>query len=329
MNMTFGSKSTTACQMYADMSVRTSTISVELLRAAGYSRLANEHRIQLYWLESDNCDAKRRRFAEPSGGHMRIPTRIAAIAGLVALATAGIAHADTTVRVSGNTAAAENSPGWMFNRDSTAPFEFSLDAASAGLGSLHVLPISSTPASSKFVAELFLGTTVADTGIMSFDFKLGTGVATSRASQFYWNVYANFATSSPTKFYDCRFDLVANTGSNTSFSTVVFDPSLPVTNVAQRSTSPLTCPATLAGMGPAAIVRAAAINVGDSSAGDAGVSGYLDRVVVNVGGSATTYDFELPLQVKGQCKSGGWAAFGFANQGDCVSFLQASTHAGK
>ena len=269
---------------------------------------------------------------------MRTPIRIAAIAALVVSAAAGIAHADTTVRVSGNTAAAENMPGWMFNRDpgTATPFEFNLAAASVGFGSLYVLPIANdaNPGivshdgnKDKFIGELFLGTTVARTGTMSFDFKLGAGVDVSKASQFYWNVYANYATSSATKFYDCRYSVTAASGSAAMFTTVVFDPAVaaPVTT----RTGSAICPEKLAEMGPNAVVRAAVINVGDTSASDAGVGGYLDRVVVNVDGSATTYDFDVPLQVKDQCKSGGWEAFGFANQGDCVSSLQAATNAGK
>ncbi|MEO2108252.1 MAG: hypothetical protein ABGZ36_21760, partial [Actinomycetota bacterium] len=71
--------------------------------------------------------------------------------------------ATTTVEVFGDTASAENDPGWMFNRDpSTAtPYEFTLDEASIGAGSVYIEPIG-TNASDKFIAELFVLKPIAD-----------------------------------------------------------------------------------------------------------------------------------------------------------------------
>ena len=83
---------------------------------------------------------------------------------------AAFAIGTNTVTVRGNTAAGENQPGWMFNRDvSTAtPFEFKPGNASIGSGGLYVSPIandftgtcsSSTPAPmpgcDKFIGEYF------------------------------------------------------------------------------------------------------------------------------------------------------------------------------
>lgn len=253
----------------------------------------------------------------------RTATMALAIA-LTLLTTAALAA--TTVRVAGDTAAAENDPGWMFNRDaSTAtPFTFDVGAASLGDGALHVLPIGATPAD-KMIAELFTGGAlqVADLDSLTYDFLIGPGGTAADANEFYLNVYANFGSSDPLKFYDCRYDVVPTTGSTAAFTTVTFDPtaSYPVTT---RGSSPFTCPASPAGMdaldGPA-VIRAFAMNVGDTSAGDVGLDGFLDAVVVTVDGDATTYDFEPDPDDKDDCKGGGWEAYGFRNQGQCIRFV--------
>ena len=76
-------------------------------------------------------------------------------------------------------------------------------------------------------------------------------------------------------------------------------------------------------------VRAIALNIGDTSASDTGLAGYLDNVQVATGSGTTTYDFDVNAGTKDDCKSGGWALYGFANQGGCVSWVQANPHAGK
>jgi hypothetical protein len=185
----------------------------------------------------------------------------------------------------------------MFNRDTSTdtPFEFNTDAASIGTGSLYVLPIGTTSAD-KFIAENFLNTAIADVNSISYDFMIGSTSASTTEEQFYMNVYANFGTSTDTKFYDCRYDVVPTTGSTTEFTTVTFDPTLayPVT---QSGTSPFTCPSIPADMdivdtSSSSTIRAIALNVGDTSATDAGLSGYLDNVVTDLAAEVTTYDFE-------------------------------------
>ena len=70
-------------------------------------------------------------------------------------------------------------------------------------------------------------------------------------------------------------------------------------------------------------IRAIAINVGDTSASDLGVNGYLDKVVVNLTGGSTTFNFDPSMD---SCKNGGWQTqtrpdgSTFKNQGDCVSY---------
>jgi hypothetical protein len=205
---------------------------------------------------------------------------------------AATAVTSSTVVVNSNTAP------WYFNADpaNTTPYTFNTAASSIGSGSLYVLPIGTTPAD-KFTADNIINTPVANINSLSYDFKIGATGNPSQANQFYMNVYANFGVSSPTKYYDCRYDVVATTGSTGSFTTVTFDPSQAylVTTRGGSSASPFTCPAKPADMNilsPGSVVRGFTINVGDTSASDAGVSGYLDRVVVSTVSNTTTYNFE-------------------------------------
>ena len=76
---------------------------------------------------------------------MKFKKTMSGLAGLgllLVLMVSGSA-ADTTVVVTGDTAAGENQTGWMFNRDpgNVTPFEFNQDEASIGQGSLYVEPI--------------------------------------------------------------------------------------------------------------------------------------------------------------------------------------------
>lgn len=213
---------------------------------------------------------------------------------------------NTTV-VSGNTTNTENTLGWMFNRDTSTetPYMFNTTAASIGSGSLFVPAITNTVDgnSDKFVGELFLLTPMADLNSVLWDFQIAAPDATVE-EQFYMNVYANFGESSPTKFYDCRYNVVASVGSTGSFTTVTFDPTqaYPVTTRTSGQASPYTCPAVPADMDTVSaspnpsVVRVIALNLGDSSASDSGVSGYFDKVITSITtGSNThveTYDFE-------------------------------------
>ena len=255
----------------------------------------------------------------------------AAAAALFAVAfslSLSASAATSTMLVTGDTAAGENQPGWLFNRDlsTSTPYEFNTDAASIGVGSLYVKPIGAN-ASDKFVAENFLMTPVADVNSVSYDFKIGAGGDASDKVQFYMNVYANFGESSPTKFYDCRYNVVPTVGSTGGFTTVTFDPTqaYPVT---QRNTSPHACPAVPADMdtlSAGSTIRAFALNVGDTSTSDVGLDGYLDKVVVDASGNVVTYDFEPALTPsdKNECKKDGWKTFNtpaFRNQGQCVAW---------
>jgi hypothetical protein len=232
--------------------------------------------------------------------------------------------ADSTVKVSGNTSAGENQPGWMFNRDLTTstPYEFNTDEASIGSGSLYVQPIGAN-SSDKFIGENFINAPIAAVEDISYDFLIGSGGEATDEEQFYMNVYANFGVSPDDKFYDCRYNVVPTIGSTDDFTTVTFDPTVayPVT---PSGSSPFTCPAIPAEMdlsSTGSTIRVFSLNVGDTSSSDLGLDGYLDNVVVNANGNTTTYDFEPEVQSKDDCKNGGWEAFGFRNQGQCIQFV--------
>lgn len=263
-------------------------------------------------------------------------TQLAAVlaATLLALSMAGTALADSTVKVTGDTvdtAPGENAvTGWWFNRDeSTAtPFEFSLDAASLGDGSLYVPPIDGEPAD-KFVAEHFLH--LEDASLwesVSYDFLVaGEGNTAADAHHFYLNVYANLPGSEIDNYYDCRFDYTPSDPDNLEgFATATFAAGDTPTRVVPRNGA--ECPATIAELATGSSIRMFSLNVGDTSAGDEGLAGYLDTVAVSIDEETTTYDFEVPPEVKDDCKDGGFADFGFSNQGQCVSSLQSNGNAG-
>ncbi|WP_157965923.1 hypothetical protein [Euzebya rosea] len=247
--------------------------------------------------------------------------------------------ATTTVVVAGDTAAAENEPGWMFNRDTTTstPYEFTNAKASIGAGSVYIEPIGGTNRLDKFIAELFVLTPVAEIESLSYDFLIGAGGTAADENEFYLNVYANFGGTPETNFYDCRYDVVPTTGSTLDWTTVTFDTSASYP-VHTRGTSPETCPTTPAAMDsllPGSTIRVFAINVGDTSTSDVGLDGYLDNVVLTGGGDTTVYDFEVdedgngvadtaPPTNKDECKKGGWATFdnpSFRNQGQCIQYV--------
>ena len=237
-------------------------------------------------------------------------------AGVMVAAPAG---ADTTVRVDGDDAG-----GWLFNPDpaNATSFEFVL-GGSLGYGSLKAGPIGSE-AAEKFIAALPVGAPAGGFGV-AYDFKIGGSGTAADAGEFYVNVYANVDDSE--NFYDCRFDYVATTGSTTNFASAGFSSTDTPTAVTRRGTNIAACPATLQAMPEGSHVRAIALNMGDTGAGDVGLVGYLDNVRVTTGAGVTTYDFEVAPPVKDACKDGGWAAYGFTSQGSCVSSLQANANA--
>lgn len=261
-----------------------------------------------------------------------------ALAAAIVLSVASPVQAATTVVVTGETSDGENQPGWMFNRDesTSTPYEFNEDQAKIGEGSLYVQPIGSNP-SDKFIAENFINTPIADVNSISYDYLIGSGGEEADAEQFYMNVYANFGESDDDKFYDCRYNVVPTAGSTTDFTTVTFDPTqaYPVTTRTGAEASPYACPeipAEMDDLSEGSNIRVFSINVGDTSASDEGLDGYLDNVVVNTTSEETIYDFELANEpgLKDVCKKGGFEGLtdalgkSFKNQGQCVSYFNHS-----
>jgi hypothetical protein len=249
-------------------------------------------------------------------------TATAATLGVLAL-TASSVTAATVVRLD------ENGDGdWLFNRDASTstPYRFTTDAASTGDGSLFVDPIGSSP-SDKFIAEQFVDTTAGAFESVSYDFSVASGSATAY-QQFYLNVYVEMPGGTA-NYYDCRYDFVPSAAEPAGFTTFTVDRTMVPTHVRAVNDGVGACTPTLDGLPGDAVIEVLALNVGDTTAGDAGVSGYLDNVVVAVGGETTIYDFEAPLTSPDQCKQGGWQQFGFTNQGRCVASLVASSHANK
>lgn len=207
----------------------------------------------------------------------------------------------TTQIVSGDTATAENEPGWLFNRDADtqSPYQFVLGTSTIGTGSLFINPITNSinGDDDKFIAELFLLSPIAELDSLSYDFNIAA-VDASDENEFYMNVYANFGTSSPDKYYDCKYDVVPTVGVVDGWTTVTFDPTKDYP-VDTRGSSPFICPDSPADMNnldATSTIRAVALNVGDTSGNDQGVSGYFDNVVViqttDLDTQTTIYDFE-------------------------------------
>ena len=194
----------------------------------------------------------------------------------------------------GNTVVINHTPQqctWQFQRDAENQTAggFSDEAVSIGTGSLKAGPIGDVPAQ-KYIAEDFIATPVADLTSIGYDFKIAGNGDAGDAQQFYLNVYATIDNSD--EFYDCKFDYVPSTGSTDSFTTANFLATATPTTVTHRGTRIAECPPTLAGMPGGSYVRAFALNVGDTSASDAGLAGFLDNVKVAKTAGTQTFDFE-------------------------------------
>jgi len=249
----------------------------------------------------------------------------AGAAMLVMLSSAAMA-ADDTVVVSGDTSAGYGQPGWLFNRDTDTQteYEFTNDQASIGNGSLFVQPIdgSINGDDDKFIAEYFTGNMlVSDFTSFGYDFQIAGNGTVGDASEFYTNLHANFP-GNENSYGDCKFDYVPSIGTPGSFASYSFD-----ANTAPDRVRGTGCPATLGAMPAGSTIFFMAINVGDTSANDDGLAGYFDNVVLNATDDTTVFDFEpepaTPTS-KADCKKGGYEAFGFRNQGQCIASVQSN-----
>lgn len=182
---------------------------------------------------------------------------------------------------------------WLFQRDTSTStvHEFTTEAASIGAGSVKAGPIG-TNIADKFIAEYFAGLPVADLQSVAYDFLIaGAGKTDADKVHFYLNVYTTF--TDPEKFYDCRFDYIPPTGSTTDFTTRLVTAAEDAGDAKEGSgVAPGACPPDLEGMPAGSHVRAIALNIGDGSANDVGLAGFLDNVKVTTTAGTTTFDFE-------------------------------------
>lgn len=255
----------------------------------------------------------------------------AALATLLTIAltmslTAPAVAVDDAIVVTG-----DNQANWLFNRDvrTMSPYEFTTDESSIGYGSLYVSPIQNdanedSPAAwDKFIAEHFLDIPTADLQSISYDFLI-EALGPQDANEFYLNIYT-FLPDTEEEFYDCRFDYVPQTGSTAVFTTVTVNAEDTPTDSRAKSSE---CGATLAEMPEGSTLSFFSLSVGDTTLNDTGVAGYYDNVIVRTD-EVKTYDFEAMPQDKDACKKGGFADYGFVNQGQCISSIQANENARK
>lgn len=232
-------------------------------------------------------------------------------AALLASGGAAVAAHETEVDVYKN-----GDGGWSFNRDpdNATPYNFSTEEASLGYGSLYVEPLSAVDGPRKFIAELDLNVDVSEFNEIKYDFLVDTEDVTD-TEEFYLNVYTNLPGSNT--YYDCRYDYVPQDGPTGEWRTMSTDEG--ANTVARRGGGPVAvCGTKPADLPEGSTVSFIALNVGDTSTNDANVAGYLDNVVIDLESGVTTYDFE-PTATKDDCKKGGFADYGYKNQGECVS----------
>ena len=236
--------------------------------------------------------------------------------------------ASGVVIVSGDTAAAENEIGWMLNRDpeTATAVSFVSGVGNFGTGSLYAGPITNTnfnnivdndPNNDKFVAEYFPGNVpVANFNSFSYDAKIETEGA---SNLIYLNIYTNIDASD--NFFDCRYDYVFTTVSTASFNKHVVYPGIAPSAIQKRGDRITACPAVLEDMPASSTIRAIALNMGDTTASDTGLSAYFDNVEVIFNNEATYFNFEPLPQTKEDCQKDGWARYGFKNQGQCMKSI--------
>ncbi len=230
--------------------------------------------------------------------------------------------------ITGNTAAAENQIGWLFNRvpETSTSYSFVPGVGNLGNGALGAGPITTTnfsdavgnsPNNDQFIAEYYTGNTlVSQLGSFSYDAKLGAGIP---ATMFKLSVYSNIdASNNP---FDCRYDYAFETVNDIGFSKHVVYPGIAPLSIEHAGDRIEDCPPVLADMPAGSTIRAFAIRMGDETAADAGLIGYFDNVEFVSNGDATYYNFEPLPKVKEDCQNDKWKTYGFRNQGQCVKSL--------
>lgn len=250
-------------------------------------------------------------------------TWIIAVVVLAAAAVAILSYraaASGVVTVSGDTASAENQPGWMFNRSvaNPTPYEFNLTAHTLGLGALYVGPAAN--ASDVFIAELFPGQPlVSDFSSFSYDFMIGTGGSESDIDQIVVSVFTNIDAS--TNSFDCRFDYSPVSGGTASFEKHTVYPGIAPSAVVKGSDRLGDCPQTLDGMPEGSHIRVIALTVGNTGTDDSGLDVYFDNAEYATAEGATTYNFEAAPRTQADCADKKWQQYNFRNQGQCIKAI--------
>lgn len=255
-------------------------------------------------------------------------TWIVLVVILMAIAVAILSFnvaASGTITVSGDTAASENQPGWMFNRSlsNPAPYTFSFEVPIVSLGSLKVGPLTD---SNQFVAEFFTGQLPAsEFKTFKYSYILGSGRSSTDNQFVTVSVYTN--VDNTTNGFDCRFDYTAKTGSTATFANESIDASMPPTVPTVKNGTRLTgdCPDLIERMPQGSFVRAIKLTVGSNdSTADSGLTAYFDNVEVTYGtdpAGITVYNFEPAPRTMDDCAGKKWQQYKFRNQGQCQKYV--------
>lgn len=231
------------------------------------------------------------------------------------------ATAAGTITITGNTAAAENQPGWMFNRnvENPAPYTFNFDVHSLGIGGLFVGPVTDVD-TNKFVAEYFPGTLkTSDVRSISYDYMLGSQRPDTDAQFITLSVLANIDDS--TNDFDCRYDYVAVSGPVGSFVKPVVFAEMAPSSVTKHGDRVATCAPTLSSMPEGSYVRVITLTVGNDTAADAGLTAYFDNVEISLLNDTTNFNFEPAPKTPDDCAGKKWQQYNFRNQGQCQQYV--------
>ena len=250
----------------------------------------------------------------------KMMTVAALAAGATMITAAGASATDhEVVVVTGNTVdttvfheseLAPDDTGWWFERDQSnvTGHTFTDDGIYVDVGG---------DVGEKFIAENFLFQRVSEVGEISYEY-----MSDEVDSQFYINVYVNHEAAPSGDWYDCRYNYTTVT---TTDGVKSINTSGDAASVASRNGT--ACPASLADSPTDSFVRAYSINVGDTNALD-----LLPATIMSSTAGGITYVFQAEQQMAvdiSDCQNGGYEAFEFRNQGQCVASIKANDNAGK
>ena len=225
----------------------------------------------------------------------------AAVAVLLVLPTAATAYAappTTEIDVMPN-----NLQGWSVDTDTATTYAFVDTQHTLGTGSVRFGPISGSAPKDKFAIRHGDVIPFDQLNSISFDYLIdpSSPKATDPITphRFYLNLYVDKAdVTTPLDFFDCRYNY-ESTDPSPGWHTTTIQPTTAPPSVTPR-TATITCPPTYGQLPAGSRIVSYALNGGDTSpptppdtsAPDAGLIGYFDKVVVDTASRVTTYDFE-------------------------------------